>query len=301
MNRRTFLQTTTSFAGALLIAPSEAFTQSGQTPEIADLKRMTPPKDRALKVAFLISEPFQVIDFAGPWEVFGQVFDPVRKMPAFDLFTVSRKKATIKATGGLKVVPDYTFANAPTPDIVVVPAQGDESEQVLAWLRKVNKHTQITMSVCTGAFLLAKAGLLDGLEATTFHDAYKLMAMNHPKVKLKKQVRYIDNGHVSTSSGLSAGIDLALHIVARYFGHSMADEVAATMEYVGYGWKNPTDTGDLFDRIKALRKEPICPVCDMGPVGKEISYVYKGKTYYFCSEGCKKQFVKSPDKFRAQN
>ena len=152
-----------------------------------------------------------------------------------------------------------------------------------------------------GAVDLESSGLLDGLEATTFHDAYKLMSVDHPKVKLKRQVRFVDNGHISTSSGLSAGIDLALHIVARYYGHQIADETAATLEYVGYGWKNPSDTGDLFPRIATQRKGPICPVCDMGPVGKGISYAYKGKTYYFCSEGCKKKFAKAPEKYLASN
>lgn len=297
MNRRTFLQTSSSLAGALLIAPTETLARVARATPSPDLKRIAPPKDRAIKVAFLISEPVQVIDFTGPWEIFSQVFDPVREMPAFELFTVSRKKSTIKATGGLKLVPDYTFAEAPQPDIVVVPAQGDDSEQVMNWLRTVNKHTQVTMSVCTGAFLLAKAGLLDGLEATTFHSAYKLLAADHPKVKVKKQVRYIDNGHIATSSGLSAGIDLALHVVARYYGHEVADQTAATLEYVGYGWKNPMDTGDLFERIAAQRKGPICPVCDMGPVGKEISFVYKGTTHYFCSDSCLKKFNAAPEKF----
>ena len=301
MNRRTFLQTSASLAGAIIIAPKEALAQATSTSNPTELKRITPPKGRAIKVAFLISEPVQVIDFTGPWEIFSQVMNPEREMPAFELYTVAKRKAAIRATGGLKIVPDFTFANAPTPDIVVVPAQGDDSEQVMNWLRKVNRHSQVTMSVCTGAFLLAKAGLLDGLEATTFHDAYKLMSVDHPKVKLKRQVRFVDNGHISTSSGLSAGIDLALHIVARYYGHQIADETAATLEYVGYGWKNPSDTGDLFPRIATQRKGPICPVCDMGPVGKGISYAYKGKTYYFCSEGCKKKFAKAPEKCLASN
>jgi putative intracellular protease/amidase/YHS domain-containing protein len=297
MNRRTFLQSTAALGGALVLTPSQAVAEVLGQNAAPELKRLTPPKDRPLRVAFLISDSVQVIDFTGPWEIFCQVYDDVKDAPAFMLYTVSKKKAPLKASGGLTIVPDYTFTNAPTPDIVVVPAQDDHSEPVLAWLRKVSKKTQVTMSVCTGAFLLAEAGLLDGLEATTFHDAYKLMAVDHPKVQLKRKVRFVDNGHIATSSGLSAGIDLALHIVARYYGLAVADKTAATLEYLGYGWKNPNDTADLFPRLAAQRKGPICPVCDMGPVGKEISYEYKGKTYYFCSEGCKKAFVKNPPKY----
>jgi len=277
-----------------VVAQAVPSTKVGDEPRLPPLIK---PKGRAIKVAFLISEPFQVIDFAGPWEIFSQVLDPDWNLPAFELYTVSRTKAPITASGGLKVVPEHSFSSAPTPDIVVVPAQDDHSEPVLAWLRKVSKQTQVTMSVCTGAFLLAEAGLLDGLEATTFHDAYKLMAVDHPKVKLKRKVRFVDNGHIATSSGLSAGIDLALHIVARYYGLALADETAATLEYLGYGWKNPNDTADLFPRLAAQRKGPICPVCDMGPVGKEVSCEYKGKNYYFCSKGCKKAFAKNPPKY----
>lgn len=285
---------------ALMLEPLAASAeQVKKRAPAAALKPLSPPKDRPIRVAFLISEPFQVIDFAGPWEVFSQIWNPQTEKRAFELYTVSASGAPIKASGGLKVIPDYDFLDAPIPDVLVVPAQGDDSKPVMEWLRKVHGHTQVTMSVCTGAFLLAKAGMLDGREATTFHNAYKSMAIEHPKVKLRKQVRFVDTGHVATSSGLSAGIDLALHIVARYFGYAMADSTAADLEYVGYGWKYPDDTGDLFKRIAALRKGPICPVCDMGPVGKEISHKFKGATYYFCSEGCKKRFVDSPDKYLA--
>jgi len=285
---------------ALLLEPLAASAEQAKRPSRAtSLKPLTVPKGRPIRVAFLIAEPFQVIDFAGPWEIFSQVWDPKTEKEAFELYTVSKSKVPIKASGGLKVVPDYDFSDVPMPDVVVVPAQPDGIQESLDWLRKVTEHTQVTMSVCAGAFLLAKAGLLDGHRATTFHGSYKTMAIEHPKVKLQKQVRFVDEGHIATSSGLSAGIDLALHIVARYFGYPMADSIAAEIEYVGYGWKYPNDTGDIFKRLAAERKGPICPICDMGPVGKEISYKYKGATYYFCSEGCKRKFLDSPDKYLA--
>lgn len=297
MTRRKLLQESALMGAAFAVYPRTLLASQAQAGKAADLKPLDPPTGRAIKVAFLISDPFELIDFAGPWEVFLQVVDKKREMPAFEMYTVSKEKEPIKASGGLQVIPDYTLKTAPLPDVVVVPAQGDDSEPVLAWLRNVSQHTEVTMSVCTGAFLLAKAGLLDGLEATTYHDAFRLMATDHPNVRLQKQVRFVDNGRIATSAGLSAGIDLALHVVARYFGEQVADDTAATLEYIGYGWKNPNDTGDLFQRLAAPKKGPFCPVCGMGPVGRDISTIYNGKTYYFCSEACKAKFVANPEKY----
>ena len=155
----------------------------------------------------------------------------------------------------------------------------------------------MTMSVCTGAFLLAKAGILDGLTATTHHGALKILSVNYPHIKVHEKARFVDNGRIATSAGLSAGIDLALHVVARYFGETVANTTATFEEYVGYGWKNPQDTGDIFDRIKAENKGRTCPVCGMGPIGTDIALPYKGKTYYFCSESCRKTFLKRPETF----
>ena len=262
----------------------------------APLRPLSRPKG-PIRVAFLVSEGFQVIDFAGPWEIFQDAVDPRTGKPAFEPFTVSREGTPVRASGGLRVTPDHSFADAPAPHILVIPAQRDDGAAVLDWVRKVSAHTDVTMSVCTGAFLLAKTGLLDGLPATTHHDFYDALAVERPKLKVRQRVRFVDAGRIATASGLSSGIDLALHVVARYLGLQVADRTAAYVEHAGYGWKNPHDTGDLFARVERERKGQECPVCHMGPVGKEFPTQYKGKTYCFCSEDCRKLFLKEPGRF----
>lgn len=296
--RRNFLRNGAAFAASASALPSIALsntsTHGGVEPTFEPL---TPPKNGPIKVAFLISDDFAVIDFAGPWEIFGDVANPHTQKPAFTLYTVSRTGKPVKAMGGLTLIPEYSFDSAPKPDVLVIPAQADDSEPILAWIREASKHTSLTMSVCTGAFLLAKAGMLNGLKATTHHGAYKLLAVNYPHIHVREEVRFVDNGHIATAGGLSAGIDLALHVVARYFGSATAGTTAAFVEYAGYGWKNPHDTGDLFTRLQAEQKGRVCPVCGMGPIGTDIALLYRGKTYYFCSENCRATFVKRPDVF----
>lgn len=301
MKRRQFLIESTSLIGAMAtISPVAIAENQSKRWEQAAAKPLRVPK-APIKVAFLISDDFAVIDFAGPWEIFQDVLDPGTHKPAFELFTVSRSGKAVRARGGLRVVPEHSFESAALPNVLVVPAQSDDSEAVLSWIRKVAAHSDMTMSVCTGAFLLARAGLLNGLEATTHHGAYKLLSVNYPRIRVHERVRYVDNGHIATSSGLSAGIDLALHIVARYFGEAVANTTAAEVEYAGYGWKDPNTTGDIFDRLQAEQKGRICPVCGMGPIGTDIVLLYKGKTYFFCSDNCRKTFLKRPQVFVTRN
>jgi YHS domain-containing protein/putative intracellular protease/amidase len=298
-SRRKFMVESTSLITAISAAASGASANSspdrGTKPALKPLKVPSAP----ITVAFLISDDFEVIDFAGPWEIFQSVLNPTTKKPAFKLYTVSKTGKPVRASGGLKVIPEYSFDSVTLPNVLVIPAQSDDSEPVLSWLRKAAAHTDVTMSVCTGAFLLARAGILNGLDATTHHGAYKLMQANFPHIRVQEKIRYVDTGRIATSSGLSAGIDLALHVVARYFGEQAASDTAAEVEYAGYGWKNPHDTGDIFDRLKSAKKGRICPVCEMGPIGTDISLLYKGKTYYFCSDGCKQTFKKHPEMFVA--
>jgi transcriptional regulator GlxA family with amidase domain len=191
-------------------------------------------------VAFAISEGVTVIDFAGPWEVFQDVMVESRgpnhddQMP-FQLYTVSEKTEPLSGSGGLKLVPDYTFESAPTPKVVVVPAQRG-SQALHAWLRKVTESTDVTMSVCTGAFQLGKAGLLSGKSATTHHDFLDRFAQTFPDVNVKRGLRFVEGEKISTAGGLSSGIDLALRVVDRYFGREVAQTTAFYMEYQSKGW-----------------------------------------------------------------
>jgi transcriptional regulator GlxA family with amidase domain len=202
----------------------------------------TPPTGRKILVAVVLTEGATVIDFAGPWEVFDDVHVPERgatmdEMMPFELFTVGASTEPIHTSGGMTIVPRYTFANAPVPDVIVVGAQRG-SPELSPWLRKMRGESRVIMSVCTGAFRLAEAGLLDGKRATTHHDFYDSFAARNPKVTVVRAKRYVQaDDVVFTGGGLSSGIDLALHIVELYFGRETAQRTADYMEYQGSGWK----------------------------------------------------------------
>jgi putative intracellular protease/amidase len=207
-----------------------------------------PADQHPIKVAFAISPRLTVMDVAGPWEVFADtsVKDAQGKdVSPYELYTVAANVAPLHSEGanrpGLTITPDYDFAHAPTPDIVVVPAQIGGAE-LQAWLRKIHAQHVTVMSVCTGAFQLAHAGLLKGKQATTHHWYFGDFAREFPDVKLVKQVRYVQADPVTfTAGGLTSGIDLALHMVADRFGPDVAQQTADFMEYLGTGWK--TDLG----------------------------------------------------------
>jgi transcriptional regulator GlxA family with amidase domain len=201
---------------------------------------LTPPKNGPIKVAFVLSEGATVIDFTGPWEVFQ---DADVETP-FELYTVAPSKAPIHTSGngshGLSITPDYTFADAPEPDLIVIGAQSG-GVGLSAWLQKLHADNKIILSVCTGAFKVAQAGLLDGLPATTHHDYTDKLAAAFPKVQVKRSMRYVQSGPtIYTAGGLTSGIDLALHIVEGYFGRDVAQKTADYMEYQGTGWKSQT-------------------------------------------------------------
>jgi transcriptional regulator GlxA family with amidase domain len=183
-------------------------------------------------VAFLLGDDTNVIDTAGPWEVFQDVM--VMRAGAhsnpFESYTVSKSAEPLTMTGGLQVTPRYTFGNAPRPDVVVVPAQR-AAAGALDWLRACSTDADMIMSVCTGAYQLARAGLLDGLAATTHHEFWDDFAKEFPKVRLERGPRFVDNGRIATSGGLTAGIDLALHVVKRYFDPETAAATARYLEH----------------------------------------------------------------------
>lgn len=200
-----------------------------------------PPTGRHIRVAVVLTEGATMIDFAGPWEVFSDVHLPERgktmvdQMP-FELFTVGAAHTPIHISGGLTVIPDYSFANAPPADIVMVGAQ-QGAPGLSAWLCQRRGQSQVVMSVCTGAFKLADAGLFDGKEATTHHDYATLFASKFPKVKVLTSKRYVQaDSVVYSAGGLSSGIDLALHVVELYFGRQVADQTALYMEYQSTAW-----------------------------------------------------------------
>ena len=264
----------------------------------ADSMRLHPPAKGTIPVAFLISDGAVVIDFCGPWEVFQDVSVPGVDDGPFHLYTVAETTQPIRTSAGMKIVPEHTFQTAPAPKVVVIPAQRGRSEATLAWIRKSAKTADVVMSVCTGAFLLARTGLLAGMAATTHHSGFREFAAQFPDVQLKRGARYVESGNLATAGGLSSGMDLALHVVERYYGREVAEQTAYQMEYQGQGWKN-ANSNEAYAQARASTDEhPLCPVCEMDvdPASAPKS-VYRGKSYYFCSQEHKQQFDAAPDRF----
>jgi transcriptional regulator GlxA family with amidase domain len=225
-----------SVAGLGASAPIGGPDSSGSAAAANSLK---PPKSGTIAVAYPLFPRVVDIDFTGPWAIFGSVMLPGGDMTSpFHQYSVAETKAPLLTGSGLTVVPDYTFETAPQPQVIVIPAQKD-SAAMLQWIRKSSVGADVTMSVCVGSYVLAKTGLLDGKSATTHHDAYKDFAREFPKVHVVRGVRFVEEGNLATSGGLSCGIDLAMHVIERYFGRQVAEDTAYNLEYQGQGWKNP--------------------------------------------------------------
>ncbi len=231
MNRRECLGGSLALSVALL---SPALAQQAASPA-TPLQSL--PRRGAVRVAFMLGDNANMIDTAGPWEVFQDVTLPgILHNHPFELFTVAPTAKSLRMTGGMEVVPRYSIKNAPDPNVIVVPAHRatDESRE---WLRAATQKTDVTMSVCTGAFQLARAGLLKGIPATTHHDFWDSFNKEFPDIELRRGLRFVDSGRIATAGGLTSGIDMALHIVARYFGSEVAAATAAYMEYSSEAWK----------------------------------------------------------------
>ncbi len=194
-------------------------------------------KTRSLGI--FIFPDVEVLDFCGPFEVFSVAGQQV--LPgSFEVFTVAQKAEGLLARNGLEVVPKYTFADAPPIDLLLIPGgQGTrqlvKSNQVLDWIGERAESAELVMSVCTGALLLAKRGLLDGLSATTHHLAIDLLRELAPDTTVRDDVRVVDNGRVITSAGVAAGIDMSFHVLAKLLGREMAEKTA---RYIEYPWQS---------------------------------------------------------------
>lgn len=177
------------------------------------------------KVAVLLFQGVEIIDFAGPWEVFGAA--------GMDVFSVANSDDIITTSMSLKLKPDYTFQNAPNPDIILVPGGNVDPSDIgtVNWITAMNTKTEHTMSVCTGAFYLAAGGLLDNLQATTNYPAVINLKKRAPKATVLDSVRYVDNGKIITAAGLSSGIDAAFHLVSLYIGKAQTKKLANSLEY----------------------------------------------------------------------
>jgi len=185
--------------------------------------------------AILIFDDVEVLDFAGPFEVFS-VTNELSDYSLLNVYTVAREKAPVTARNGLSVNPDYSIDQAPQPDIVIVPGGSGtrpilQQQDILAWIARSAEKADKVLSVCTGALLLAKVGLLDGIKSTTHNSAFELLAEIAPNTEIIRDARFVDNGKVITSAGISAGIDMSLYVIEMLYGKEVAQNTAEYMEY----------------------------------------------------------------------
>ena len=188
-------------------------------------------------VAIVLYDGVEILDFAGPSEVFKAAagFGRAGVTPAFRVYTVAASREPLVSQGFVKILPEFTFEDAPTPDLIVFPGGSSdrltENPKAMAWATKAMNAAEVTLTVCTGAFVPAKAGLLDGLDVTTYYGAIEGLKKEAPKARVQDGRRFIDNGKIVTTAGVSAGIDGSLHVVARLLGRVVADRPARYMEY----------------------------------------------------------------------
>ena len=231
----------TAFAATLAATGAAAASKAASPAPSTPLMRFPPPTE-AVPVAVVMDEGATIIDFGGPWETFQDV-EPAANVPGFKMYTVARSREPIRSQGGLHILPDFTYADAPRPRVVLIPAElGSSQPDKLGWIREMSKTADIVMSVCSGAFILANTGLLDGLSATTHHLQYEQFAKAYPKIKTLRGRRFVDNGKFVTAGGLTSSIDGALHIVARFYGDDAAEKTARRMEHDGDGWRSGVRT-----------------------------------------------------------
>jgi transcriptional regulator GlxA family with amidase domain len=264
-NRRKFLKSAAMGAPAMMLGSTALLAQAGPSKEAPSstmqTKALKPPANGPINVAFVISEDANVMDIAGAWEAFNETMLTAKGKPwheadgmkmddmqmPFNTYTVSDSLKAVRAGWGLVIVPNYSFENAPKPQVIVVPAQKGRTAAQKAWLLANSLTADVTMSVCTGADVLAQYGFLDGLTATTHHLFAADMQKQYPAVHFVSGSRFVDHGRIATAGGLTSGIDLALHVVARYYGQDVAQVTATTLEYRGEFWKNPK-----FGEIKPI-------------------------------------------------
>ena len=193
-----------------------------------------------VKVGIFVFPDVEVLDFAGPYEVFTTAARvSLRRNPAagrpFEVFTVAESAATFKARAGLTVLPDFAFGQHPAIDLLIVPGGVVTAELekpvVVDWIAATAVQARITAAVCTGAFLLGQAGLLDGRRATTHWEDIADLRRDFPQIDVVSDRRWVDEGSVVTSGGISAGIDMSLHLVERLTGRDLALRTAGQMEY----------------------------------------------------------------------
>jgi putative intracellular protease/amidase len=232
MKKRSLNALALSAAAALLLGCALKVETTGQTaaPPAAGAQKK---KTANLNLAVFIFDGVQIIDYTAPFEVFGQAH--VGHEHLFNVYTVAEREGPITTAMGMTVVPKYTFANMPKAEVLLLPGGGVdphlENTKVIRWVQETAAGADHVISVCNGAFYLGKAGLLDGLTATTFYGLIDELKVLAPKAKIVSDRRFVDNGKIVTTAGLSSGIDGALHLIEKIAGRGKAQEIALNLEY----------------------------------------------------------------------
>ena len=182
------------------------------------------------RIAFLLFSGVEILDLTGPLEVFSAAGAEDGR---FELYMVAETPEPVSTQGGLRLVPTHTLETCPPPDVLVVPGGRTplDRPRVIEWLAEASSNAEVTLSVCTGAFLLSRAGLLENLPATTHRSSVESLSLAVPSADVRDDRRFVDAGRIVTSAGVAAGMDGALHVVERLLGPSVAERVAASMQY----------------------------------------------------------------------
>ncbi len=283
---------------------------------LAAQAQMVMPKAKAipktLNVAFLVYPDVEALDLSGPVDVFVKANDIAPH--SYNLYTVAVGAQTVNTQEGvLTLTARYTLQNSPHPDIVIVPGASTErvtqvgaDARVQKWLRANATPSQTIMSVCTGAFIVARAGLLNGKNSTTHWILQSDLQRQFPKTKTFSGVRFVRDGNVISTAGVSSGIDGALQLVEQTRGKATADMVARGIQYRR---GTPSFPKQTYERVRVLKASPppkrgqkfaldYDPVCYM-KLGSNVTntFEYKGKFYKFCSPGCRDTFAAHPEQF----
>jgi transcriptional regulator GlxA family with amidase domain len=235
-----------AFASATAVRAAEG----PSTPRKPDAKASaeSPSSDasqnKTRTLGIVLYKNFELLDVCGPAEMFGNVGRTLR------IVMVAEEAGPVRSTQGVKIVADYAFRDCPQLDLILVPGGSGTLNQLrnkllLDWLKERSSHAELVTSVCSGAAVLAKAGLLDGRPATTNKQYYSVCTSPGPKVKWVKEARWVDDGAIVTSSGVSAGMDMALHVISRLYGTDTAQKIANGTEYI---WNKDPHT-DPFARF----------------------------------------------------
>lgn len=232
--RRALVLLFSVLAAVLLVGFASASLMGMFDAKLATANELAPsPADspKMRNVAILLYDRVELLDFAGP----GEVFAAAGGRSTFKVFTVAATEEPIHSQGFVEITPEYSIANSPRPDILVIPGGGVgnvlHNPQLMGWIKKTAEEAEIVLSVCNGALVLAQTGLLDGLEVTTHHGSLERLRRMASQATVHDDRRYVDNGRIITSAGVSAGIDSSLYVVARLLGEDAARQTAWYMEY----------------------------------------------------------------------